>query len=106
MVVWVMTLCGDVVEGHAWPSKMLVSYHITTQHHNPERTGINLHHCEILKSRFRKRMNEWYINQFRRLLTTTGLNFLIISRNILGQKVDHLRFGMDLIEGLLVRYCI
>jgi hypothetical protein len=27
-------------------SEMLVSYHNTAQHHNPEDLDLNLHHCE------------------------------------------------------------
>jgi hypothetical protein len=34
----------------AWPSKMLVSYHITTWCHYPEDCNVNLHHCKNLKS--------------------------------------------------------
>lgn len=42
---------------------------------------------------------------FRRLLSATVLNSLIIIyvKN-LGQKVDHLKFRIDLIEGLLVKH--
>jgi len=32
-----------------WYSKMLVSYHITVQHHNSEDHKMNLHHCKNLK---------------------------------------------------------
>jgi len=31
-------------------SEMFVSYHITTQHHNPEEHDLNLHHCKNLMS--------------------------------------------------------
>jgi hypothetical protein len=32
------------------PSKMLVSYHNTTQHHDPEDHDFHLHHCVNIKS--------------------------------------------------------
>jgi formate-dependent nitrite reductase cytochrome c552 subunit len=36
LVFWIMTLCSDVMMEEAWPTEMLVSYHITKQCHNPE----------------------------------------------------------------------
>jgi hypothetical protein len=40
----------------AWSSIIVVSYHKTTQHHNPEdinHINLNLHHCKNLKSHIR-----------------------------------------------------
>jgi len=34
----------------AWSSKMLVSYHNSPQHHNPEDLDLNLYYCENRKS--------------------------------------------------------
>jgi len=45
-------LQGEVQMEEAKPSKMLVSYHTTTQCQNPEEYDLNLHNCENLKSCF------------------------------------------------------
>jgi hypothetical protein len=50
MIFWVMTLCSDLKMEAAWFSIMLLSYCISTWHHNPEDLDLNLHHCENLKS--------------------------------------------------------
>jgi hypothetical protein len=54
----------------------------------------------------RKRMNKGYMKLFRRLLSATVLSSLIIYRNNLDQNVDHVKFRIDLIEGLLIKYSI
>lgn len=46
----------------------------------------------------------WYMNLFRRLLNATVLKSLIIYRKNFGQKGDYLKYRLDLIEGLLVKY--
>jgi len=64
MIFWVVTLCSDVVgyqqfggpccldlQGElkaAKSSETWLSYHITTQYHNPENFDL-YHHCENLK---------------------------------------------------------
>jgi hypothetical protein len=52
----------------------------------------------------RNRMNKWYIKLFRRLSSAKALNSLITYGRNLGQKVDHFKFRIYLIEELLVRY--
>jgi len=54
----------------------------------------------------RKRMNKWYMKLFRRLLNATVLNALTIYRHNVGRNVDHLKFRIDLIEGLFVKYAM
>jgi hypothetical protein len=51
----------------------------------------------------RKIMNKWYMKLIRRLLNTTVLNYLVTYRQNIGQNVDHLKFRIDLHEGLLVK---
>jgi hypothetical protein len=52
----------------------------------------------------RKRMSRWYMKLFRRVLNATILNSLVIYRQNVEQKVDHLKFRIDLVEGLLVKH--
>jgi hypothetical protein len=54
----------------------------------------------------RNRMNKCYTKLFRRLLNATVLNALTIYRHNVGRKVDHLKFRIDLIEGLFVKYSL
>jgi hypothetical protein len=49
-------------------------------------------------------MNKWYKKLFTRLHSATVLNSLITYWRNLGQKVDHFKFRIDLIEKLLVKY--
>jgi len=52
----------------------------------------------------RKRMNKQYMKLFKRLLNTMVLNYIVIYRQNVGQNVDHLKFRIDLVEGLLMKY--
>jgi hypothetical protein len=54
----------------------------------------------------RKRMNKWYMKLFRRLLNAMVLNSLVIYRQNIGQNIDHIKFRMELVEGLLVKYSV
>jgi hypothetical protein len=49
-------------------------------------------------------MNRWYMKLFRRLLNATVLNSLVTDRQNVEQKVDHLKFRIDLVEGLLMKH--
>jgi hypothetical protein len=51
----------------------------------------------------RKRINKWFM-KFRRLLNATVLDSLVIYRQNIGREVDHLKFRVDLVEGLVVKY--
>jgi len=50
MVVWVLTQCsvGRLKMEATWSPEMLISYCVTTAHHNPEEHNLNLHCCEDL----------------------------------------------------------
>jgi hypothetical protein len=52
----------------------------------------------------RKRMNKWYMKLFRRLLNTSILNVMIIYRRNNVKTIDQLSFGVQLVEGLFVKY--
>jgi len=49
-------------------------------------------------------MNRWYTKLFRRLLNATVLNSLVTYRQNVERKVDHLKFRIYLVEGLLVKH--
>ena len=51
-------------------------------------------------------MNKWYMKLFRRLLNATVLNSLVIYRQNIGRNIDHIKFRIDLVEGLLVKYSV
>ena len=49
----------------------------------------------------RKKMTKWYIKLFRRLLTITVLNCMVICCANSGQtKIDHSKFRVELVQGL------
>jgi hypothetical protein len=52
----------------------------------------------------RKGMNKWYMKLFRSLLKATFLNFPQHIQENIRWKVDDLKFWIDLIEELLVKY--
>jgi len=49
-------------------------------------------------------MSRWYMKLFRRLPNAMVLNSLVTYRQNVEQKVDHLKFRIDLVEGLLVKH--
>jgi hypothetical protein len=51
----------------------------------------------------RKRMDRWYM-KFRRLLNAMVLSSLVTYRQNVERKVDHLKFRIDLVKGLLVKH--
>ena len=54
----------------------------------------------------RKRLNKWSMKLLRRLLNATlPISMIVCAKNI-RQKVDHLIFRTDFIEGLLIKYCM
>ena len=54
----------------------------------------------------RKRMKKWYMKLFRRLLSAMVFNSLIIYRHNIGHNVDYLKFCIDLVDGLVVKYSV
>jgi hypothetical protein len=48
-------------------------------------------------------MNKWYVKLFHRLLNTSILNAIIYKNNP-GKGIDHLPFGIKLVEGLFMKY--
>jgi hypothetical protein len=46
-------------------------------------------------------MNNWCMKLFRRLLSPAILSFLVIYRKNIGQKIDHIKFMLGLVECLL-----
>ena len=53
-----------------------------------------------------KRIKKWYVKLFRRLLSAMVNGSLIIYRHNTGHNVDCLKFRIDLVEGLLVKYSV
>ena len=49
-------------------------------------------------------MNRWYMKLFRRLLNVMVLNSLVTYTQNVERKVYHLKFRIDLVEGLLVKH--
>jgi hypothetical protein len=52
----------------------------------------------------RKRMSKWYMKLFKCLLNCTMLNSMILFRQVTGQNIDHLSYGVQLVEGLFSKY--
>ena len=53
----------------------------------------------------RKKMTKWYIKLFRRLLTVTVLNCMVICYANSGQtKIDHSKFTVELVQALLFEH--
>jgi len=53
----------------------------------------------------RKKMTKWYIKLFRRLLSVTVLNSMVICRANSGQtKIDHFKFRVELVQALLIEH--
>jgi hypothetical protein len=51
-------------------------------------------------------MNKWYMKLFRRLQSAIFFNSLIIYKQNTGHNVHCLKFCIDLMEGLLVKYSV
>ena len=54
----------------------------------------------------RKRMSKWYMKLFGRLLNARVLSCIVIYEQSVEQNVDHLKYRIDLVEGLLVKYSV
>jgi hypothetical protein len=53
----------------------------------------------------RKKMTKWYIKIFRRLLSATILNSMVICRaNSQWKRIDHLKFRTDMVQAPLVQH--
>ncbi|XP_071057565.1 piggyBac transposable element-derived protein 4-like [Onthophagus taurus] len=52
----------------------------------------------------RKKMHKWYIKLFRKLLNVSILNSFIIYKRNKQQKVDHLKFRVQLVEQIFAKY--
>jgi len=53
----------------------------------------------------RKKMTKWYIKLFRRLLSITILNCMVICRTNSGQaKIDHFKLRVELVQALLIEH--
>jgi hypothetical protein len=52
----------------------------------------------------RKRMNKLYMKLFRRLLSATVRNSLIICKKTVGWNVDHFKFRINVMKNLLVKH--
>jgi len=76
-------------------------------HYNQYKGGIDkidqLLHVYLVE---RKRMNKWYMKLFRMQLSAIIFNSLIIHRHNTGHNVDCLKFCIDLMDGLLVKYSV
>jgi hypothetical protein len=51
-------------------------------------------------------INKWCIKLFRRLLTATVLNSSVIYRYNVERNVDQLKFRVEMVEGLLMKYSV
>ena len=51
-------------------------------------------------------INKWCIKLFRRLLNATVLNSLVIYRYNVEGNVDQLKFRVEMVEGLLMKYSV
>jgi hypothetical protein len=49
-------------------------------------------------------MNKWSMKLFRRLLSATRYISLIVHAKRVEQKVDHLKFRIDFIDGVSIKY--
>jgi hypothetical protein len=53
----------------------------------------------------RKKVTKWYIKMFRRLLSASVLNSMIICRaDSQGRLTDHLKFRIDMVQSLLLQH--
>jgi hypothetical protein len=74
--------------------------------YNKNMIGVDLRdhllHAYLLE---RKKMTNWYIKMFRRLLNATILNTIVICRANLQEKlIEHLKFRIDMIQALLIQH--
>jgi hypothetical protein len=72
--------------------------------YNNNRGAINLKDQLLNMYLVEKKMSKWYMKLFKRLLSCTMLNSVILFRQATGQNIDHLSYRAQLVEGLFNKY--
>ena len=52
----------------------------------------------------RKKMTEWYLRLFKRLLNSTVINLFVVYRQVTGRNIQQLSYRIQLVEGLFTKY--